>query len=366
MSSKTPEVTSSGGSEGDTVVFASDDPRDVHLEYVRRGWTDGLPCIPATRERVDEMLQFAPASDEAPRIPPRETRATPELLAIQAVMAGCLPEQFPVVVAAIKAMTTSRFNLTTIQGTTHSAAPFILVNGPRSHELGFHGGAGCLGPGFQANATVGRAVRLALLNIGGGHPGVGDKATQGHPGKFTYCCAENERDSPWPPFQTDRGFSAEENTVTVFGAGAPINVNDHAADSAVHILDNFAETMSVITSPVTYRIAYGDDPRGQSGEWVVAFAPEHAQTIAAEGWTKDDVRRYLFEHARIPTGKLPMSGMWGQHEPPKWLSWERPGYRIPVVCDPESIAVTVIGGSGKHSSCIPTHGSATRSVTVAF
>jgi hypothetical protein len=349
------------------IVLDTDDAYELHLEYVRRGWSDGLPVIPATPDRVRAMLEFTPDGWENHlRIPPAQGVATAEALAIQAVMAGCRPEQFPVVLAAIRAMSDETFNLTTVQATTHSVAPFIVVNGPRGEELGFSGGSGCLGPGSQGNATVGRAVRLALLNIGGGVPGVGDMASQGHPGKYTYCIAENQQASPWSPLHTDRGFDAADNTVTVFGAGAPVNVNNHVGTTAVHILDTFADAMVTIGGTVTYRRAYGKDGRDQTGEFIVLFAPEHAATIAAQGWSKDDVQRYLFEHARIPTERMPHTGMAGMHEMPRWIQLDRPGWAVPVVADPSCFAIIVAGGPGKHSSCIPTHGSATRSVTVKW
>jgi hypothetical protein len=351
----------------DKVTLATDDAYAVHMDYYRRGWSDGLPVIPATPERVAEMLAHAPAGWSLdPRIPPAQGVATAEAIAIQAVMAGCRPDQFPVVLAAIEAITRPSFNLVTVQATTHSVAPFLVVNGPRRAELDFSGGPGCLGPGSQGNATVGRAIRLALLNIGGGRPGVGDKASQGHPGKYTYCIAENEEDNPWAPLHVDRGFDASANTVTVFGAGAPVNVNNHVGETATHILDTFADAMVTIGGTVMHRRAYGEGDADQTGEFIVLFAPEHAATVADEGWSKDDVQRYLFEHARIPTEKMPQTGMWGMHEAPRWMQLDRAGWAVPVVARPESFVVIVAGGEGKHSSCIPTHGSSTTSSTVAW
>lgn len=353
--------------EAEQVVLDTDDPYLLHLEYVRRGWSDGLPVIPATPDRVRAMLEFAPHGWSAdPRIPPAQGVATAEALAIQAVMAGCQPSQFPVLLAAVEAMSDPSFNLTAVQATTHSVAPFLVVNGPRGRELGFSGGPGCLGPGSQANATVGRAVRLALLNIGGGRPGVGDKASQGHPGKYTYCIAENEAENPWAALHVERGYAPDDSTVTVFGAGAPVNVNNHVGTTATHILDTFADAMVTIGGTVMHRRAYGKDGQDQTGEYIVLFAPEHAATIAADGWTKDDVQRYLFEHARIPTERMPQTGMWGMHEAPRWMQLDRPGWAVPVVARPDCFVIIVAGGEGKHSSCIPTHGSSTHSVTVRW
>lgn len=362
-------VASSGDKvfAAEEVTLDSDDPYELHLDYYRRGWSDGLPVIPATPERVRAMLEYAPPGwGLDPRLPPANRIATAEAVAIQAVLAGCQPKQFPAVLAAVEAMSDPVFNLTTVQATTHSAAPLIVVNGPRRSELEFSGGPGCLGPGSQGNATVGRAIRLVLLNIGGGVPGIGDKASQGHPGKYTYCFAENEEASPWEPMHVERGFGTADSTVTVFAAGAPVNVNNHVGKTAEHILDTFADAMVTIGGSVTHRRGYGPDGKDQTGELIVLFAPEHAATIAAQGWTKDDVKRYLFEFARIPTELMPKTGMWGMHEVPRWMQVDRSGWKVPVVASPECFIVLVAGGEGKHSSCIPTHGSATRSVTVAF
>lgn len=355
------------GGPADEVVLNSGDPYEIHMDYYRRGWSDGLPVIPATPERVAAMMAHAPADWHGEtRIPPAQGLATREMIAIQAVMAGCRPDQFPVVLAAVDAITDSAFNLTSMQATTHSVAPFIVVNGPRRSELDFNGGSDCLGPGAQGNATVGRALRLVLLNIGGGRPGVGDKASQGHPGKYTFCTAENEEENPWEPLHVARGFAPEDNTVTVFGAGAPVNINDHVGKTAFHILDCFADAMVSLAGNVMHRRAYGKNGKDQTGEFVVLFAPEHAQTIANEGWSKDDVRRYLFEHARIPTEFMHKTGMWQMHDAPRWMQLDRPGWAVPVVATPESYQVIVAGGAGKHSSVIPTHGSATLSTTVRF
>lgn len=362
-------ITALDGHAGHTgeETLASDDAYEVHMDYYHRGWSDGLPVIPATPGRVAEMMANAPAGwDKAARIPPAQGLATLEMIAIQAVMAGCRPDQFPIVLAAVEAITQPQFNLTTVQATTHSVAPFIVVNGPRRSELDMYGGPGCLGPSSQGNACVGRAVRLVLLNIGGGRPGVGDKASQGHSGKYTYCIAENEEENPWEPLHVARGFDLDQNTVSVFGCGAPVNINDHVGKTAFHILDSFADAMVTLAGNVMHRRAYGVGDKDQTGEFIVLLAPEHAATIADDGWSKDDVRRFLFEHARIPTEVMHKTGMWEMHEAPHWMDLSRPGWKVPVVATPESFVVIVAGGAGKHSSCIPTHGSATFSATVSF
>ena len=177
--------------------------------YLERGWTDGLPVTPPTPERVESMLRAVdlPPYRVIAEIPPNWGGATVERLAINAVMAGCLPEYFPVIVAAVDAMSDPAFNLYAVQATTHPCAPLVIVNGPIREALGFNGSSGAFGPGWRANATIGRAIRLALLNIGGGYPGVGDMSSQGAPSKYGYCVAENEELNPWGPLHVDRDLT---------------------------------------------------------------------------------------------------------------------------------------------------------------
>ena len=164
-----------------------DDFEAVQALYLESGWTDGLPIMPPTLERVEAMLASTPLSpqDIIGEIPPNWGSATVEKLAVNAMMAGCRPEYLPVIIAAVEAMCDEVFNLYAIQATTHPCAPLIIVNGPICEELGLHGGSGAFGPGWQPNATIGRAVRLVQLNVGGAHPGVGDMSTQGAPSKYT-------------------------------------------------------------------------------------------------------------------------------------------------------------------------------------
>ena len=185
------------------------------------GCTDGLPVIVPTAARVERMVL---ASGQDPELVlgemgPGKGIATIEKVAVAAVMAGCLPDYMPVVVAAVQAVIDPAFDLTEMQGTTHCTAPLIIVNGPAREWCGpIACGFGALGPGHRANACIGRALRLTMINIGGAHPGVSDMALLGHPGKFTYCLAEDEEASPFPPLHTALGYRATDSVVTVIGA----------------------------------------------------------------------------------------------------------------------------------------------------
>ena len=182
-------------------IEAADDFDGVNALCRERGWSDGLPLVPPTVERVERMLAYCdrPWDEPVAAIAPRYGAATPLRLAANAVMAGCRPEYFPLIVLAIEAMCEEPFNLYGIQATTHLCAPLIIVNGPVARELGINCGHNAFGPGVQSNATIGRAIRLALVNIGGAIPGLGDMSTFGSPAKYSYCVAENEADSPWEP-----------------------------------------------------------------------------------------------------------------------------------------------------------------------
>ena len=219
-------------------------------------------------------------------------------LAINAVMAGCLPACMPVLVAAARAVLEPEFSLHAIQATTHPVAPLIIVNGPVVEEIGLNAEYGCFAPGNRANATIGRALRLALLNIGGASPGVLDRATQGSPAKYAFCIAENEAASPWGPLHAERGFSPEESTVTLVGCEGPHNINDHVSHTAEGILATAADTMSIMGSNNFYL----------RGEPVLALGPEHAATIAARrphegGREAEDFRTRPKTRAPVKAGR---------------------------------------------------------------
>ena len=194
-----------------------DSPYAIYEHFYAKGWTDGLPIIPPTEDLVGETLRY---TDRAPEetvveLPPRGGAATVEKIAVNAVMAGCMPEYLPVLIAAAKAVAEPQYNLYGRQTTTHPGAHLVIINGPIRGELGVNCHRNVLGQGFRANATIGRALRLLLITVGGGVPGVTDMATHGHPGKYSYCIGEDEEGSPWSPLHADRGFDPGTSTVTV-------------------------------------------------------------------------------------------------------------------------------------------------------
>jgi hypothetical protein len=322
-------------------------------EFEARGWSDGLPLVAPTRERVDAMLAFSDRApdDELGSMPPRHGVVTFEILAINAVMAGCRPEYFPVVVTAVEAMLDPAFNLFAVQATTHPCAPCVIVNGPIATEIGINARYGAFGPGVRANATIGRAVRLILLNVGGAAPGVLDRSTQGQPAKYAYCVAENAQESPWEPLHVERGFDETDSTVTVTAADGPHNLNDHVSIHADGILATLTGAMADMGSNNAYLF----------GQPTLALGPEHAAILAASGADKATIRRHVFDHVRLPRALWEQGGMYGMFE--DRFAGET---TVPIIKTPDDLLIIVVGGFGRHSCWLPTFGDSTRAVTRAI
>jgi hypothetical protein len=316
----------------------------IELCY-ERGWTDGLPVVPPTPARVRALLagtRREPDELIGP-IPPRLGEATVEAIAINAVMAGCRPEYLPVVIAAVEAMLEESFNLNGVQATTHSCAPLAIVNGPIVARIGLNAATNVFGQGFRANATIGRAVRLILTNLGGGIPDLGDKATHGHPGKYSFCIAENEAESPWEPLHVERGRAPEESAVTVLACEAPQAILGGPEVIADHMG------------------AVGSNNINWGGEALVVLGPVIARRAARKGWTKRDVKEYLFENGRAPLKKLIarvgtlenlMRGGGGAVRWPEWLDLQNPETLVPMVRRPEDLHVVVAGNAAMHFSAL--------------
>ncbi len=260
-----------------------------------KGWTDGLPIIPPTEDRVQKMLAHINRNpgEIIAEDPPALGEATIEKIAINAVMAGCLPAYLPVIIAAVEAMTEPQFNLNAIQCTTNPVAPLTIVNGPIVKELDINGGYNCLGPGRRSNATIGRAIRFVLLNIGGAIPQTVSKSTQGQPGRYTFCLAENEESSPWQPLHVERGFDRSISTVTVIGVTCISHIY------AIRGLRGGA-------SDQLMRVAHSMTPEansnffGGSPEVLVIMAPTTARYMAEDGFSKEGVKQFLFENTKVP------------------------------------------------------------------
>jgi len=336
-------------------IPADDDFEAINEQFYRRRMTDGLPIIPPTRARVDRMLAATRRKPDAAlgAIGPKFGVATVEKVAVNAVMAGCAPEYLPVVIAALEAMLTPEFNLYGINTTTHPCNPMIVVNGPIREKLRINYGYNCMGGGWRANATIGRAVRLCMINIGGGIAGDGDRATHGTPAKISFCLGENEAASPWEPLHVRRGFRSDESTVTVHGSEAPHEVNNHTNFDALGVLKTLASTAATLGSNNSYL---------NTGEVAVCLGPEHAETIAREGWSIADVQDYLYVHARNRGSDMAVLDRIGNKSTKRWDPRD-PTAMVPLVMRPEDFLIFVAGGAGKHSMIMPSFGY-TRAATV--
>ena len=327
---------------------------DLAEWYLTQPWSDGLPVVAPTPEKVAAMVDALGGDGDKVecRIPPRWGDLTRQTLAVNLVMAGCMPGYAPVVRAALLAMCEPQFNLNGLQASTHMAAPLLIVNGPIRKQIGMNAGCNVFGSGNRANATIGRAIRLVMLTVGGGIPGDLDKATLGHPGKYTYCIAENEEESPWAPYHVEQGFAAVDNCVFVIASEAPHSASNHVADDAEGILDTLVSVMSTL----------GHNNATMGGSCTVVVGVEHAKTIAAKGWTRNDVKNYLWMYSGNTFDAISYGNRYGKiynKNLPKWYR-RNPESRIPIVERPEHIHLFVAGGSaGRFSAFIPGWGNVT-------
>ena len=319
---------------------------DINNYFYEQGWTDGLPIIPPTEDLVLEMLEASPQPAERSlgRMPPLNGTVTVEKVAINAVMAGCKPDYMPVVSAAVKAVLQPQFNVAAITTTTGGAAPAIIVSGPIAGRLGIHSGTAVFGSGHQANATVGRALRLTMRNLGGAVAATMEKSTHGWPGKYTMCFAENEEANPWEPLHVDLGYPPEASTVTVAAVRGIQTLVEASQETGEGVLQTIVGAVKAAGISGYYYQLRGASP-------VVVFGPEHAAEIAADGFkSKKSIKEYLFQHVRMPLGALKDRGHWGARSWPEEWEQQCDDYLVPLVTDPDKFILVVAGGDGRHSS----------------
>jgi hypothetical protein len=312
-----------------------------------RGWTDGLPVVVPTADKVAAMVAASGrgAAEPIGPIPPRWRQATVEKIAINAVLAGCRPEYFPVVLAAVEALLDNDCQLYGIQTATNTTAPLLIVNGPIVKELDINARGNVFGQGARANATIGRAVQLVFRNIGGDIPGETDMATHGQAGKFTACIAEAEDDSPWSPFHVDAGFAASDSTVTVIGASAPHNIFTYGCETGQDILEHFiGATQALGHNNIIF-------PTGP----LFVVSPEHAATMARDGIGKKEIQNAVFERARIPLTRFAKRSVAGlHHRRARWFAEAGDPNHIGIADRADDINIVVAGGAGIHSLFVPT------------
>ena len=250
-----------------------------------RGWTDGLPVVPPTPERVLRMLggtSYAP-SDVVAVVPPDLVECTVEKVAVNAVLAGCLPEHLPAVLAAVEAACTDSFNMHGLLATTYFSGPVVIVNGPFARSVGMNSGINALGQGNRANLSIGRALQLVVRNVGGGRPGEVDRATMGNPGKLSFCFAEDEAGSPWEPLHVERGLPRERSAVTLFAGGGLVPIVDQLSRTPESLARSFAAVLRAVPHP---KAALAWDA-------VLLVSPEHGRVFREAGWSKARLREEL-------------------------------------------------------------------------
>jgi AhpC/TSA family len=318
-------------------MAAQTDTDELEMMF-ERGWTDGLPVIPPTSERVEKMLGSRDGSASLGQIPPAMAEVTLARLAACAVLAGCRPEYFPVVVAAAAAALDPAFNLHGQAVTTQPAGQLIVVNGPVRHAIGMNSGMGALGPGNRANLTIGRSLRLLIELTGGGMPGTLDRSTLGHMGKIGFCIPEDEEVSPWEPLHVERGYAPGQNVVTVIGSDAPLSISDHRSrtpeDLAYVLAWAAATTWSTNWWPL-------EEPS------VYIICPEHAAMFRDAGWSKQQLRQFMFDAVHKPARQLQRG------ETTRFVHASDPDAEIHKWTTPEAIVLLVAGGeAGRYSAVL--------------
>jgi hypothetical protein len=297
-----------------------DDPLELIEDYHRRGWTDGLPVVPPTPEAVERFLDAAglEPSTVLGAVPTREVVVTAEHAAINAVMAGCLPEYMPVVVAAVRAHLHEKANCHSTTGTLSGASQLVIINGPVRNELGVACTAGCFGPGFRANATIGRALRLVIRNVCRSVPGFLDRATFSTPARYSFCFGEDEEGSDWVPLHVERGLPAGSSAVTVHSVMYAVSSPDLTSRTPEGVLDSLARTLR-------RQGTAGDRWLGDGTNVVVVMGPEHRRYLVDAGWSKADAREYLW---------------------PKLMAPQQPGEGRVKLGHPEGLLLVGAGGAG--------------------
>lgn len=328
------------------------------IEFMfERGWTDGLPVVPPTPDKVAAMLAGAGREPDEllGSVPARRKTVSAEIVAVNAVMAGCRPEYFPIVVTAMEAVLDPAFNVNTVATSTGGAAICVMVGGPMAEQVGMNGRHNALGSGNRANATIGRAVRLTVANALGAKTGRLDASSVGHPGKYSFCFAERPPEEPWQPLRVEKGYALDDTTVTILASEGPRQVANHLNEDPEGVLLSFAAAMKTPSNFIS----------GKSGQVAIVLGHEHELALRQAGWSRARALEFLVEHSRVTPAELAAGGIvlesGAQHD-------MTPGAdgKLPVVESADDIILITAGGAGSGwSAMIPSWAPAkhSRSVT---
>ncbi|HET7598089.1 MAG TPA: hypothetical protein VFK15_14240 [Burkholderiales bacterium] len=307
--------------------------------FLEKEWSDGFPVVTPTEARVKRMLAATQRDpdERVAHVPPAGEPATVRTVAIHALMAGCKPEYLPVVLGAIEIIAREEFNMGGVQCTMHGVAPLMIVNGPYAQEIGLHGGSGCFGPGFRANATIGRAIRLMLLNLGGGIAGVASATVFSSPIRYTACLTEHMARSPWESLAVSRGYAADANVITCAMVESPRLHFDDVSTEPERLLAGIADAM---TAPGSWNMWFTSD-------MVVAMSPQHAGLCAKAGMSRADVVKRLTALAVRSQANLKRGGNWRpERARAMGLDPADDAALVKAVKDPGRLHLIVAGGMG--------------------
>ena len=309
--------------------------------FLQKQWSDGLPVVTPTEARLQAMLKGTRRDPDEliGNVPPAMEPATVRSVATPALMAGCQPEYLPVVLGGLTLMLRDEFNMNGVQGTMHGVAPLMIVNGPHAQEIGLHGGNGCFGPCFRANATIGRAIRLMMLNLGGGIPGVASATIFATPMRYTACIAENTERRPWETLAVSKGYSGDDNVITCAMVESPRLCFDDVSQEPQRLLNGIADSM----------VAMGSWNMHARSDMVVAMGPQHASICAEAGMSRADVHGRLCELAGRKVRDLKNGGNWRRERAlgfPIKVDPDDDDCFIPAIKDPKDLQLIVAGGWG--------------------
>jgi hypothetical protein len=332
------------------------DVRHAIEYYADRGWTDGLPVVPVTESYLRDFLAMTTRDPQEVvfSMPHLNRHCTVQVAAINAALAGCRPEYLPVILAAWASLAMEGYVAKGVWQSTTGSAPLLVVNGPVRDEIGLNCGGGLFGPGFRANATIGRALRLTAINCFGLRPPQLDQATQATPAKYTACIGENEEDSPWPGLHTDHGFGASDSTVTAMSVRSVIHVEARHTTVPEQLGLDLAGTLSR-TGALVHETISG----------CLVLGPEHAAVFARAGWSKSDVQQFVYEHAGRTREELAAVGKDAVSRDTRWRlpadhpdavpdrhTEEKRGGRVRVLNSPEAVLVVVAGANNAGVSAV--------------
>ena len=319
--------------------------------FLAHDLTDGLPIVPPTVERVAAMTSYVErtlgwqAADVIGTLAPKQGMATVEKIAANAVMAGCKPEYMPVLLACVQGIAAPKFNLDAVQTSTHNTSPLPIVNGPIRAAIDLNRGYNYTGSRWRSTSTLGRALQLTMINVGG-TPGSINIHTQGHIARFAHCIAENEEENPWEPLHVERGYAAEVSTVTLIPACPAAMIDDNGG----------SQTAKDLLRTLALSIPYvGNRNTNGEGQPLLILCPQHARLLANGGYSKAEVKRFIWEYGRLPFGSIPRGNLTNfSAKILKQYADFDPDFGVPIAEKPEDIVIVVMGGTGTHSLSVQT------------